>query len=285
MEKQEKETLIEDFSEEKLFDLTKPQQANKLLTYILETRLRAVDLQSKKSTKEVLYEYKNIKKNNPNIITLSEASIANYLSILSRQSWSQISCPGTKQGYFLAKERNTNATQTSPAKRELEAKLYPYLTEWILAEGYMFAEDISQSRGMYKWGNPDILGINLVEVLGVKNLEVATIEVKKDASAWRTDIFEAVSHSMFANRVYFAYKRKKYEKDDRDMILYAQKFGIGILAIVFPDEQMKEDVGNSNVCIEIIVPAPFKSAEPRLQKQFLDGLKITELASLINRHK
>lgn len=277
---------LDNLTEESLSGKSRPEQADRVLTFVIKN-LGALDYASRVPSPKILEEYKNLRKKRSDLLYLTDASIKNYLSILSRQDWSAISCPGTKQGYFLSDyPQNTSvSTQDPTEKRQIEASLYPYLTEWLLAEGYMYAEDISLSRSMYKWGNPDILGINIDDVLGVMQLEVATIEVKKDNSQWRTDIFEAVSHSMFANRVYYAYKRKRSEKDDKEMILYAQKFRIGILAIVFPDDEAKSPVDNNDIDIQVIVPAFFNNVVFRLQKRFLEGLKLANISALISRKK
>lgn len=279
MEQKDYKTL----SEAELTGYTKPQQANLLLTVILE-ELNATSINARKFTSDILSKYNELKTVNPEIVEISESSLTVYLSNLSKQDWSRISCPGKKQGYFLADERKEESLIDNQSQQEeknvLEKDLYPYLEQWLTTEGYEKVAIIANKRGGKKWGNPDLLAINTIDFFQTTHIELTTVEAKKDCNNWRTNIFEAVAHTMFANRVYFAYRRKETEKDDKEMILYAQNFNIGLVAIVIPDEEWDKPFNSENADIQIIIPAPLSQPSISLQKQFMRGLEIFDFDSL-----
>lgn len=73
-----------------------------------------------------------------------------------------------------------------------------------------------------------------------------------------------------------------YEKDDNDMIEYAMKFKIGILAIIVPDEQYGKAFDPENAEIRVVVPAPLQSVSMRLQKHFLEDIKQDGIDKLLS---
>lgn len=273
---------------------TIPEQANEVLTYILY-KLGATDFAHTKSTSDVVGKYEVFKKQEPEIVKLTKETIATYLSILAKQDYSLINCPGRKQGYYLSAsslpeaETKTNTTkkQNSISKKTLEKVFYPYLENWLRAEGYAVKRNIANKHVMKNaWQNPDILGIKRIETLDEIKIEVATIEVKRDASNWHQDIFEAVAHKVLSNRVYFAFGRNSDQKDLKEMIEYAMYYRIGLLAIVTQESDIDKAILNkensddfnflSNVDTEIIVPAPYDETLqlPLLRKEFLKEMGI-----------
>lgn len=272
---------ISDIQASVLEGKSRPEQAEVLLTYLLE-KLGATSFEQRKFTSDVIAEYAELRSKHSNVIELSDASISNYLSVLSRNSNSRISCPGKKQGYFLSEENLETDDIIADDSHSMEQQLYPYLVEWIESNGYCKAKNISACRRKQKWGNPDILGVNIVNIYGGIHTEIATIEAKRDNTQWRQYIFEAVAHTLFANRVYYAYCRKDSEKDDNDMIEYAMKFKIGILAIIVPDEQYGKAFDPENAEIRVVVPAPLQSVSMRLQKQFLEDIKLEGIDKLLS---
>lgn len=276
---------------------TIPEQANEVLTYILY-KLGATNFAHTKSTSEVVGQYEDFKKQEPEIVKLTKETIATYLSILAKQDYSLINCPGRKQGYYLSAsslslagtETKTTKRQSSESKKTqktLEKVFYPYLENWLRAEGYEIKKNIADKHVMKNaWQNPDILGIKRIETLDEIKIEVATIEVKRDASNWHQDIFEAVAHKVLSNRVYFAFGRNSDQKDLKEMIEYAMYYRIGLLAIVTQESDIDKAILNkensddfnflSNVDTEIIVPAPYDETLqlPLLRKEFLKEMGI-----------
>lgn len=264
-----------------------PEQADVILSYILY-KLNATDSSRTKSTSEVVNEYDKLRNEEKSIVKLTKDTIATYLSILAKQDYSLITCPGRKQGYYLSsvvtqQNPTVNSSQSaSRANKLLEKKLYPYLEDWMKSEGYAVKTGVASRHKMKNpWQNPDILGIKIIDTLGETKVEVATIEAKKDTSNWHQDIFEAVAHKVLSNRVYFAFCRKASQKDDKEMIEYAMFYRIGLLAIVMPDEDWENALGSkdfnfSDVEIQIIVPAPYQETLqlPYSRLKFLNNFDI-----------
>jgi hypothetical protein len=198
-----------------------------------------------------------------------------------------------------SKEPNSNLTNNETAsvsdkigeqkQRGTEYKLYKIVKAFLAADGYM-VDDTSSARGNKKWGNPDVTGIQITEsVSGNKELEIATVEVKTGLENWRTFIFEAVSHTRFANVSYycFAYPEKDKDNLDDDLYLYAEEFSIGILGIEmededyanFRDDQYDPEIGD--VKITTIVTPRFRTLRPYFREEFLNSLGIFDQSSLM----
>lgn len=151
--------------------------------------------------------------------------------------------------------------------------------------------DISSGRRQGVWGNPDLLGLKIETMFGSTEVEITTIEVKITNDGWRKWIFESVAHTVFANRVYFAFihpetQINKIEPEIKD---YAEIFNIGLLVIAVSGENylkiknrekftLKED----NHRIVVLAPAPLNVTQIKYKKRFLQGLDITEPIHLFN---
>ena len=109
--------------------------------------------------------------------------------------------------------------------------------------------------------------------------EVLCLFANNELDYWSKNIFEAVAHTVFANRSYFAYLSKESEKIDEEMISYAQKFNIGILRVIVPDnmwEKSLSECGPDDIDIQEIFPAPEQTPFITFQKQFLKKLEIND---------
>lgn len=270
--------------EDSLLGLRKPQQFEKVAIFLLDS-LKAIDANSAKSTKDVYSAYEKLRAKDPKVVYFSESSVAVYLSKLADDENSMIFCEGKKQGYYVRSQEDLKTIaekqeqdQTEVLSKEqleekrLEKELYPLFLDWL---GYDcdIILDISTKRKMGVWGNPDLLGIRLCTIVGTTNVEITTIEVKRSIAKWRYDIFEAVSHSMFANRVYFAFRCKYDEfcKVKQEMLLYADKYKIGLLANFV-------DV-DSNI-VQEIAPAPVTYPNMFMQQKFLHSLNLINVEDL-----
>lgn len=275
---------IEDLYEEKLAGLRKPQQFEKVAIFLLE-KLNAIDANSARSTKDVYSSYNKLRSDNSKVVYFSESSVAVYLSKLADDENSVIFCEGRKQGYYVKSQAVLNAIAEKQEQdqavalsteqleeKKLEKELYPIFLDW-LGYDYDIILDISAKKKMGGWGNPDLLGIRLCTIVGTTNVEITTIEVKRSISKWRYDIFEAVAHSMFVNRVYFAFRCKYDEfcKVKQEMLLYADKYKIGLLANF-------EDV-DSNI-VQEIAPAPVTCPNMFMQQKFLHSLNLINVEDL-----
>lgn len=218
-----------------------------------------------------------------------------YLSIISRNENSRITCEGKRQGYYLRDVENDTVgtsneiTQSideegegiglsdEPATKynQKEKHLYPILVDWLRERGY-WAQDISTNKALGKWGNPDVAGINTnSNLFGGHSIEIATIEAKVTKCDWEKLIFEAVSHRRFSNRAYFAFAHPAefYLKLPLSkMRKYGELFKVGILVILIPGDQLKnldtaiEDDDQTDI-IEII-SAPLIYVSPEYQTAF-----------------
>ena len=146
---------------------------------------------------------------------------------------------------------------------------------------------------MGKWGNPDIVGLKTLDVFKTTYIEITTIEVKRDFYNWRHDIFEAIAHTMFSNRSYYAFACKESDIIDRAMITYAQKFNIGILALIVPDSLWNKPLSMEDIEFRVINPAPAQTPNKNIQKDFenlfavsekqtIESLKIGKFTQLVN---
>lgn len=277
-----------------------PEKVEKIVVYILESNHKT-DSKNTMSTDDIKKKYKELQRKNADIVSIPENSLATYTSILSSKSESKIQCLGKRQGYFITPVQETlveKETEISGKGKLQEKDLYPAVQKWMEVSLDIKAIDISSRRGgAKKWRNPDLLGIKEIDFLGEARFEITTIEVKPSMQDWTMYIFEAVSHSLFSNKAYFAFlKDNSYDKVPDEMKLYASRFGIGIITITIEDqerpkittsEKLVKALADGSCKIQEEVPAPYHVPQISLQTDFLKGLEIrtqADLRNFINRH-
>ena len=227
------------------------------------------------STSDIQEAYKELVSKHPNIFAIPLNSLASYLSVIANDSDYKISCGGKKQGYYLNLGSSYDATTGKKSLPNIKEEiLYPILTEWLSFQCEQ-VEDISKSHKGKQWSNPDILGINYSVFFENNIIELTTIEAKRDLEHWRTNFFEAV-----ANKAYYAYLCKESDKMEKDLFLYAQKFGIGLIAIEVPDDLWKPDMEIKLEYIKELFPAPAHTPTMRIQKEFLNNFEIREITDI-----
>ena len=249
---------IDDLKANILAKSSSPEKIEKVVVYILEDAGKT-SYNNTMSTDEIIKAYNKLKEENEDIIIIPDNSIASTISVLSRKADSRIQCPGKKQGYFVSpitenNEENENEVgeieQTDKGKL-LEKDLYPLLKKWMELFLSVKSIDISARRGSLKWRNPDLLGIKEIDFLGDEKFEILTIEVKPNIQDWTMYIFEAVSHSLFSNRTYFAYlKDTFYEKVPDEMKLYASLRDI-----------TRENTYSPNLCHPDLLPSALSAED------------------------
>lgn len=212
---------------------------NAISQYILESH-NCCDAQNVMYGKDIYEEYLKMVKPIPSIKTIKQPSFGVTLSLISHSSssTSAIKSAGKKQGYYLDKGiLNTDSNGSGVSAKIKEKDLYKILTDWLNTK-IDKAIDVSSKRGAKKWQNVDILGISFINDVGREEFELHAMEVKVLHYNWRVDLFQAVSHSRFANRSYFAFLLKNSDvvKLENDLKEYAYQFGIGLVAIVIKDE-------------------------------------------------
>lgn len=134
----------------------------------------------------------------------------------------------------------------SVERQKREEVLYNLLAEWFTSKSYN-SEVTANIRKGTRWGNPDIVGILLVDdPLGRQQIEIGTIEAKISLSDWRKEFFEAVSHKRFSNRSYFAFAVGANEPSPEsipsyeELRKYGEKYNIGILAVFLNENDYKQ---------------------------------------------
>lgn len=266
--------------------MRRPQQVERVVCYILE-KAQKNSSEASYSSDEILADYRKLREEDNKIIEIPENSIVTIISQLAKASDSNIYCLGKKQGYYFSStsEEISNAATNETEESFKEKELYPIFAQW-LSFSCDRVNDIATNRSMHKWGNPDIFGVNVFYVLGQPQIEITTLEVKKEMKDWRKNIFEAVAHTLFADKVYFCCvcNESEYEKDRNDMLLYAQRFRIGLLVIVIEDDSSQPSVYDVSM-IKELMPAPNRTPEILMRKKFIESLNLHNLNDLYHYGK
>jgi hypothetical protein len=190
--------------------------------------------------------------------------IYSYLSrAANHDELSRILSGGPHGGYSLesiteqTKEPETlpeegAADVAPPAFQMRERHLYPLIRSWLETSDYIPA-DVSALRAGGQWGNPDLLGVSRVEILGASEIELVSVEVKLSEINWERFIFEAVSHKRFVNRSWFCYRTATpYPPLPKNMAYYAERYKVGIIQIHLTDQDVERLAGNSDVSAEYL---------------------------------
>lgn len=238
---------------------------------------------------------------------LAENTLYNYLSHAAKKdNKSGIVSQGPRRGYWLDESAVRTAQRVESKQEEeetvdrrvrlrREAVLYQPVCKWLQEEGYK-AQDVSDGRGGPKWSNPDVVGIRVTKNYGLTDIEIMSVEVKLAQANWRTDIFEAIAHKRFANRVYFCYPvTEGLDKLDDEIIRYSELYRVGIVQIflekaVFTslvESQKRGDLPRIDVSdidisevMDVKIPAPYDFVAPRHQIEFLQDLGVKDEAHL-----
>ncbi|MBN1968442.1 MAG: hypothetical protein JXR48_06420 [Candidatus Delongbacteria bacterium] len=257
-------------------------------------------------TKGIVDEYNKLRVKNPLLIEIPENTINVYLNLLANSPESKINCPGRKQGYYYdaileqIENKTTDNDEVLKIKDEekkekekgnlIEKDMYPYLEQWLFEVENERVADISNRRGQGKWANPDLVGFKIDYFFQTPQVELTTIEAKILINDWEKWIFEAVAHTVFSNRSYFAFihSDEHINKLPNELRHYAKKFGVGVLIVaVEPKDWVKIQKGEQFVLNEdnhrIVeyVPAPYNSPLLKFQKKFLESLGVNDQKDLL----
>lgn len=271
---------LNDLTNSNNLGLTKLQKAEKVYIYILQKHKASRN--KTMSSSEIWKEYQKLS-SRKDFIEIKETSCNNNLSTLASMKSSCIQCDGTGKGYYLEFDIDENGKDDPSKKGEIEYKeemTYPLLERW-LSVACDRVLDIHGKNGMKLWGNPDILGINSFDYYGNRIVEVTSIEAKVNLKEWRKLIFEAVAHTMFVNRSYFAFIVRESEVLPEDISVYAQKFGIGLLAIVVPNTEWGKELKYEKCRFDEILPPLKLNPSLKLQREFLNKLGIVNSDQLL----
>jgi hypothetical protein len=202
---------------------------------------------------------------------------------------------GTARGYYYDSQAQARAledpivvageAEEPPALLQKEAKLYEHVKNWLVANGYR-AKVVATGRQLGPWGNPDVVGIQVLDILGAWQAQTVSIEVKVSSQNWQRAIFEAISHRRYFDRCYFCYpvlaNNRQVPEELKD---YAELYSIGLLLIeLAPAELDKLSRGlaldSSNLSITEVCPAPYAAVMPKYRKAAFSALGISDLESL-----
>lgn len=175
-----------------------------------------------------------------------------------------------------------------------EEHLWAPVAKWLETSGHatQVTADLAHLKSGGKWGNPDVIGLEIVDDLGFFDVEVITAEVKPSLSNWRQFFFEAVSHSRFANRSFFIFRTAEDldSEEKSELMKYAEKYHIGLVEIQLTDEDYAklpgwkslsdEDKGAIDNSFVEHYPAPFVHVAAEDKVAFLRRLGLQRRSDL-----
>ncbi len=296
---------MQEIEKQLLIELDRTSQVKIISEHILEDK-KVHTAEKAMSGKAIHEEWEKIVVENPELPNVPLNTFNIYISKVANSPDSNINCEGRKKGYYIDKvyekiEEKTeeNKKEAEEAKAEiteskekgyiLEKDLYPILEDWLFQVDNERVKDVSSSRKQGKWGNPDLVGIKVDNLFGATEVELTSIEAKVTNDNWQQWIFEAVAHTIFANRSYFAfiYSENHINKVEPELKHYAEIYKIGVLIIAVDEEdylKIKEkkafSFAEDNYRILEYTPAPFNNPHIKFKKKFLKGLGIDEQKDL-----
>lgn len=225
---------------------------------------------------------------------LSYNTIYAYMSDNARKRLNNVVSGRNRGGYWIDNSINASSEGATTPKEETkitieknsiyEIHLYPLLKNWMMARcQYKYVNIVANNKKGGVWGNPDIVALDVTDYIGLFDIEVVSIEAKISIYDWRRLIFEAVSHKRFSNRVYFAFRVIKDSEFDQatadEMSSYAEKYNIGLIKIVLPDDAMKKlsslSVDDESKFVEYydsieeIHPPPYENVPVSVKAKFI----------------
>jgi len=253
------------------------KQVEAVVCYILK-RDDHISEKKKISANKIIEKYNKLRGECALIPRLEDSTLRMYISRASNDPQSKIYKNPQTQGYFYNENVVVKTTSSSDdsiiANTYSESDFYPIFLKW-LAYSCSRVEDIHTEKKQKLWGNPDLIGITISDIVGVTQIDITTLEVKKNLSDWRKNIFEAVSHTRFVHKSYFAFvcTQIEFAKERAEMIQHAMQFGIGLL-VLFRPERSKDKRWMKPEKIEEILPAPTRHPANHYLQMLLENLCI-----------
>ena len=203
-----------------------------------------------KSNKEIVKAIKQKVEQGLLSVKASDGTMLNYLSRAAHDVDSGITSGGPRSGYWYSGAAKTTQRPDEsddrsgeisgePRSNLLECDLYPLVELWLEENGYT-SKDLSHLKSGGPWGNPDIMGGDLVSVFGAVQIELVSCEVKNQEAKWEKDIFEAISHKRFSNRSWFCYRVSNNDAQlPEGMKYYAERYRVGVVQINLSDNELE----------------------------------------------
>jgi len=263
--------------------------------HILEKKNKK-DINSTMSSKEIYNEYRIYYDGDYNntIPDILDTTFVIYLNKNSKEINSRINCPGRRQGYYLDDlfSNDDGSDNDNNQRKFKEEDLYPIIQNWLFEKEFDRVGNVSNIKSNGKWGNPDLVALDIEELLGVTNVQITTVEVKQTIHKWDEWIFEAIAHTRFADRSYFAFLHPEdmYSKlDSLDIKLYAEHFNIGVIVIectrktydsLFIKNTQKNIREEDITRITEYCQAPHTKTNIVLRKKYLESINIKTIHDL-----
>ena len=149
-------------------------------------------------------------------------------------------------------------------------------------------EALLAGKSLGPWGNPDVVGIQTLDILGNWHVQTVSVEIKVNSQNWQRDIFEAVSHRRYFDRSYFCYpvlaNNRQISEEMKD---YAELYSVGVLLIELADSEIPklnqgQDLDENNLSVTEVCPAPYSPVSPKYRRLSFDALEISGLESLFD---
>jgi hypothetical protein len=259
-------------------------------------RLKATTVESKQTAKaisKVVHEDLRL------TLPIARGTFGPYLSTIVGSAKSAITSAGrgSAGGYYLFGHAEPATAQSGDAGElrtqthtKFEEQLYPVFHRWLVGQGYN-ARVTASMRTLGKWSNPDVTGIRVSEHFGRFDIEVATIEVKKDLQNWERHFFEAVSHRRYANRAYFAFPlpESMQGKLPDDMRYYSELYNVGVLTLILSDAEHEAYVAGKPIqaddeyVSDVVEVLTNRSTQVPMgyQRRFCEALEIRDIQGLL----
>jgi hypothetical protein len=248
---------------------------------------------SSKSNKQIINAIRERIGSGSLSMDVTDGTMLSYLSqAANNDSEGNIVSGGPRGGYWYDpksrasfEEKTLDKTEISPEKGKpvtvVEKDLYPLMELWLEKKGYK-SKDMSNLKSGGRWGNPDIIGAERVELFGAVSVDLASCEIKLSESNWEQVIFEAISHKRFANRSWFCYRvANEGEPLPKGMEYYAERYRVGVVQIVLSDKELidlKKKEKTPLDCIDQVferVPALYDNVPLREQRDLVNRTGIT----------
>lgn len=251
----------------------------------------SVTAEHSKSNTQIISELKKKIKSGSLKVVLSEGSMLNYLSnAANNDPGSGIVSGGPRKGYWY--DPNGKMPDEKPADKEklgagnkevtiYEKDLYPLVQLWLEQKGYK-SKDLSNLKSGGAWGNPDIIGVDRVDLFGAVEVDLVSCEVKLNSDNWERMIFEAISHKRFSNRSWFCYRVKSDEEPlPKGIEYYSERYKVGVVQIYLTDTEMVDLKGKKKEPLDYIdrtierTPALYDYVPLREQKAVIERASIS----------
>ena len=261
--------------------------------FLKETQ--SIKSESSRSSREVVRHIRKLIKNGLIQVDATDGTILNYLSKAANSDpLSGIVTGGPHGGYWYDASNEIIPEAKPLDEQEIrsevgasvivqEKDLYPLMELWLEKKGYS-AKDMSSLRSGGRWGNPDIIGAELVELFGAVQIELASCEVKLNDQDWEHVIFEAISHKRFSNRSWFCYRVPMVgEPLSPGMEYYAERYKVGIVQIILGDSELADLNAKKKIPLDFIdnvvekIPALYDHVPLKEQRDLVErtGLSLS----------